>query len=122
MYLHRESASSGANNTMVAGPDARDDLLATLAAGRELGPEMDAALAQSYLNKHPRPADVAPPARHTSLSASTYSFWRGAGVLAACAIFAAALIASGGHAFWLFWLPFVFALWWWRWPGSRWRG
>lgn len=38
-----------------AAQDAEADLLAMLAAGRELGPEMDRALAESYLTRHEEP-------------------------------------------------------------------
>ncbi len=42
--------------------DARTDLLAILAAGRDLGPEMDRALADSFLNHHPaEPSDPPEP-------------------------------------------------------------
>src|SRR5260370_36450014 len=33
--------------------EVHDDLMATLAAGRELGPEMDKSLAESYMQRHP---------------------------------------------------------------------
>ena len=33
--------------------EVHDDLMATLAASRELGPEMDKSLAESYIQRHP---------------------------------------------------------------------
>lgn len=103
--------------------EAQAALLAVLAASRELGPEMDTALAESYLRQHPvapeypardavrREAGLMPPPR-----ASLGSI----GLLLAVVLVAAALLASGGHAFWLFWmfwLPVVlFGRWWRGWP------
>jgi hypothetical protein len=102
--------------------DAHTDLLATLAASRELGPEMDGALIESYLQKHPIPAGTRPAlaARWTSGGASSApQVLGGIGFLIGVTIFIAALIASGGHAFWLLWLlwlPIALGGWWWRWP------
>jgi hypothetical protein len=106
--------------------DARTELLAVLAAGRELGPEMDQALAESYLRKHPITADSTPgrPAVQPVAGAPSPAYQLIAGVrfLLAAAIVVVALIASGGHALWLLWLPLVMGWWWWRgWPpASRW--
>lgn len=44
-----------------AARDAEADLLAMIAAGRELGPEMDRALAESYLSRHDEPPTAAEP-------------------------------------------------------------
>lgn len=104
--------------------------MATLAAARELGPEMDKSIADSYLErrKSEARAGVVP-------SASAYSQGNqpGQGImphqtpgtpsgiaqagmllfpLIGIAIFAVILIASGGHAFWLFWIPLALGGWW----------
>jgi hypothetical protein len=97
--------------------DAHTDLLATLAASRELGPEMDRALVESYFQKHPIAAHNAPAAAQSTGGArlSTPQVLGGIGFLMGATIFIAALIASGGHAFWLLWLPLALGGWWWRW-------
>lgn len=106
--------------------DARDDLRALLAAGRELGPEMDQSLVESYLQKHPAPPAPAPTTRATrrvpGAPTSAYPLLGGIGFLLAAVMFIAILVASGGHAFWLIWLPLVLSGWWWRrWsPHGRW--
>ena len=105
--------------------DAQADLMATLAASRELGPEMDRALIESYLEKHPTAIVAAPPppTRVTrSAPLAVRPLLRGFGLLAGVVMLVAVLIASGGHAFWLLWLPIVMAGWWWRgWSSySRW--
>ncbi|HLZ22406.1 MAG TPA: hypothetical protein VKQ30_09810 [Ktedonobacterales bacterium] len=100
--------------------DAHTDLLATLAASRELGPEMDKALAESYMQKHtaavtpaqaPLTQDVTEPRRFGS------SDWATAVVLVAgIAAFTVAMVATGGHAIGFIWLFFVFGGWrWWGW-------
>lgn len=102
--------------------DAHDDLLAILAAGRELGPEMDQALVESYLRKHPAPAAARQTTAATQPAAGRvwpmYPFVGSIGFLLAVVAFVAVLVASGGHAIWLIWLPIVLGSWWWRrWPG-----
>jgi hypothetical protein len=101
--------------------DARTDLLAALAASRELGPEMDRALVESYLQKHPLPADGGP--ADAGAWSPRGAPWPGRpvvggiGLLIGAVIVLAALIASGGHAFWLLWVPIALGFWWWRgWP------
>jgi hypothetical protein len=110
--------------------DERADLMATLAAARELGPEMDTSIVDSYLErrKSEARAGVVPSASATSQSnqpgqgimphqtPGTPSGVAQAGMLLfpliGLAIFAVILFASGGHAFWLFWIPLALGGWW----------
>lgn len=111
--------------------DERADLMATLAAARELGPEMDTSIADSYLErrKSEARAGVVP-----SASANSQSGPSGQGImphqtpgtpsgiaavgmllfpLIGIAIFAAILFAFGWHAgWWLFWIPLAMGGWW----------
>jgi hypothetical protein len=88
--------------------DLRQDLLAALAAGRELGPEMDTSIVDSYLKKHPANAAHAP-ARTTSAPAVAGSqvpldAWLRAGVpVMGVAILVVAMVFAPGHAVWLLW-------------------
>jgi hypothetical protein len=104
----------------------RTDLLAILAAGRELGPEMDATLADSYLRQHPAPSSARQQSAPPAPSAIPRSLLPWAGALVALAVVLVALAASGGHAFWLLWLlwlPLMMSGWWWRAarPSDPWR-
>jgi hypothetical protein len=103
--------------------DERNDLLATLAAARELGPDMDKALAESYLQrqqqtspKTPAPATVsAAPAQSATPSMPWPMYFTPAlGIIAYIAL----LVVSGGHLWWTFWLIPAFSGWGW-WGGHR---
>lgn len=114
-------------NTPQTTPDPeeqRADLMATLAAARELGPDMDKAIADSYLERkrseqaaQPKQQQVAPvqaasvPGQPTHPLAYLMPF-------IGLAIFLVALVASGGRAWPLFWLIFVFGGWGW-WGGRN---
>ena len=111
--------------------DERADLMATLAAARELGPEMDTSIADSYLErrKSEARAGVVPGA-----SAGSQSGQSSQGImphqtpgtptgiaqvgmllfpLIGIAIYIALLFAFGWHAaWWLFWLPMAMGGWW----------
>src|SRR5579872_4489790 len=97
--------------------DAHKDLMATLAASRELGPEMDKALAESYMQKHAAatPAqqqdqrDVAPVRFDSGDIASAIV------MVAGIAAFVTLLIVVGPQAFGLVWIFFIFGGW--RWFG-----
>jgi hypothetical protein len=98
--------------------DLRKDLLAAMAAARELGPEMDTALVDAHLRRHygegaleaprtvqpvpPRPAPI--PAQRASLPGVPYA-WAGLAVLP-IACMALVALAVGWHAF-----PLLFFLW-----------
>ena len=106
--------------------DAHEDLLATIAASRELGPEMDKALAERYLEKHSKPA-VAPQPKQQQPPVAAYSpnqALAAIGPMLCIAAFITILIGSGGHLWWLFWLPLVFGGWWgrWWWGGPHYGG
>lgn len=97
--------------------DAHKDLMATLAASRELGPEMDKALAESYMQKHAAatPAPVQNqqmdlPSRFNSSDLASAIV-----MVAGIAAFTVAMIVTGGHALGLIWLFFIFGGW--RWFG-----
>jgi hypothetical protein len=97
------------------------DLLATLAAGRELGPEMDKALAESYIQRHPelagkQQAVVAQPEQQRQLSPDVVGLaGMGIGVVAYLAV----LAASGGHLWWMFWPIMAWSGWRWGWWGHH---
>lgn len=98
--------------------DAHKDLLATLAASRELGPEMDRALAESYMQKHqaatPAPApqnqQVTLPSRFNSSDLASAIV-----MVAGIAAFVTLLIVFGSHAWAFIWIFFIFGGW--RWFG-----
>ena len=96
--------------------DLRKDLLAAMAAARELGPEMDTAIVDAHLRRHygeealeaPRavqPATPPPPAPRAPVA--PMGLYLGAG-LAVLPIVAVVIVAAvlGWHAF-----PFLFFLW-----------
>jgi hypothetical protein len=98
------------------------DLLATLAAGRELGPEMDKALAESYIQRHPelagkqQQAVVAQPAPQRAITPDVVGLaGMGIGVVAYLAV----LAASGGHLWWMFWPIMAWSGWRWGWWGHH---
>lgn len=98
-------------------PDPEDihkDLLATMAASRELGPDMDKALVDSYMERHPELKGT-PQARaltqpQTSNRSEIVSFG-GMGVMMIGYI--TLLIVSHGEFWWMFW-PMM------AWGGWRW--
>jgi hypothetical protein len=97
------------------------DLLATLAASRELGPEMDRALAESYLQKHPelvgqkQQAVVAQPEQQRSVSPDVVGLaGMGIGVVAYIAV----LWTSKGDLWWMFWPLMGWFGWRWGWGRS----
>lgn len=84
--------------------DQRTDLTAMIAASRELGPDMDHALVDSYLTRHREaiakqqaPAPAPAPARNRSGTELT----SGLMIAAALAVYCVALVASHGFLFWL---------------------
>jgi hypothetical protein len=106
--------------------DLRKDLLAALAAGRELGPEMDTAIVEAHLRRHygpeaiqpanpkPKPAAVverAPMRRNVMIPPMM--------LLLGIVAFAAVAIATGGHLLWLLW-PLMFLGWTWGGGYRRW--
>jgi hypothetical protein len=98
----------------------RKDLLAALAAGRELGPEMDAAIVDAHLRRHygdaakPK-APAATAVEHRSLQPAAYlpALMMILGMVA----YVTVLIVSRGGYWWLFW-PFM-AWGWWGWGTRR---
>jgi hypothetical protein len=96
--------------------DLRKDLLAAMAAARELGPEMDTAIVDAHLRRHygegaleaPRAVQPAtPPPAPAPRAPSAMGPYLGAG-LAVLPIVAVLIVAAvvGWHAF-----PFLFFLW-----------
>lgn len=95
--------------------DAHADLLATIAASRELGPEMDASLAQRYLERHPETANNGQSLATRTDSPMDVNRFMAGFMLPALGIVAyiVILVLSQGHLWWLFWLPMAMGGWWW---------
>lgn len=93
--------------------DDHTDLLATLAAARELGPDMDKALAESYMQRRkantparPRNAEPRPPVNYGFVARGVLPF-------VAIAALITLFIFSGGHFwFWFFLFPLFWGGWW----------
>ncbi|HZC77208.1 MAG TPA: hypothetical protein VE258_05635 [Ktedonobacterales bacterium] len=100
--------------------EVHDDLMATLAASRELGPEMDKSLAENYIQRHPELAakkqavTQEPPRTPLDLNRSVAGLLPVLGIAA----FIIILVATHGRGWWLFWLPWALGGWWW-WGGGR---
>ena len=98
------------------------DLLATLAAARELGPDMDKALAESYLQRQraeaaPKQPVVAQPPQAPQQAGAAFRpifFTMPAGLI----LFIVLLVVSHGALWWLFFPIMGCTGWWWR-GGSR---
>lgn len=111
--------------------DERADLLATLAAARELGPEMDKSIVDSYLER--RKSEVRTGVVPSASTGSQGGGQSGQGImphqtpgtptgiaqagmllipLAGIAIYVALLIASQGELWWTFWIPMAMGGWW----------
>jgi hypothetical protein len=126
--LKRPPERSGAetvarNSTPNPDPeDMRKDLLAALAAGRELGPEMDSAIVDAHLRRHFGDAAEKPKApavverRPLDLSPLVVPLTMVVGLAA----YVAVLWFSGGHLWFLFWPLMAWG--WWGWGGHRGRG
>lgn len=98
--------------------DAHEDLLATLAASRELGPEMDQSLAESYMRKHGQPAPAAQQPGQPAQQHPGYAGLAAIGPALGIAVYIVLLIVSGGRLWWMFWLPMALGGWW----GGMWGG
>ncbi|MGO8948287.1 MAG: hypothetical protein ACLQUY_11625 [Ktedonobacterales bacterium] len=115
--------NSGASSSGSAGADeARDDLMATLAAARELNPDMDKALADQYLarrkEEQQRVAERSPvvadqPERSAAGRRGRPRIPLFAMVPLLALILVAALTTHGDFLFFL-WIPLMFGGLWWR--------
>jgi hypothetical protein len=128
------NSSQPTPNSSNSSDEAHDDLLATLAAARELNPDMDKALADQYLarrKEEKQRQEQQAPAVVPSEQTPAYPRWRVAPVIPilcafmVCAILVAAFAHNGqfwhdGQFWWFFWIPLIFGGWWWRrgYPGS----
>lgn len=92
--------------------DAQTDLLATLAASRELGPEMDKALVESYMQKHVSPTP-APQNQQGDLPARFNSSDLASAIVTVVGIAAVAtlVLIKGPLVFPLVWIFLVFGGW-----------
>ncbi len=109
--------------------EAHDDLLATLAAARELNPDMDKALADQYLarrKEEKQRQEQQAPAVVQSEQSPSFSGWRGAPLIPIlCTVMVTAILiaafAHNGQFWWFFWIPMIFGGWWWRrgYPGGN---
>ncbi|HEX6799109.1 MAG TPA: hypothetical protein VF116_15475 [Ktedonobacterales bacterium] len=113
------------NNGTSHDDEQQNDLMAALASARELGPDMDKAVAASYIEKQQAAAKAKAQAQQQQQQAVIAApgqqrhpmFFIGPPI--GLIIFIAILIASGGHAWWMFWLIFCFGgLGWWGWRGD----
>jgi len=97
--------------------DAHEDLLAALAASRELGPEMDQTLAERFLEKHGKRSAAASRGAQgqSSVVAQRPNFeFAAIGPVLGIAVYIALLIVSHGFLWWTFWLiPMIGGGWWW---------
>lgn len=100
--------------------DARTDLLAAMAASRELGPEMDKAVVDSYLEKH-RAVSPQPAAQHLiQPAAPTGEFLSFMGMGLGIVAYIALLVVSHGMLWWMFWPLMGWAGWrWHNWSGDN---
>jgi hypothetical protein len=104
--------------------DAHEDLLAALAASRELGPEMDSALAERYLEKHGKsgaiPSRGAAPQQQGVVAQGSHFDARALMPVLGVATYIAILVVSGGHLWWTFFLiPMIASSGWWWGEGSH---
>jgi hypothetical protein len=109
--------------------EAHDDLLATLAAARELDPGMDKALADQYLTRRreeQKKQEQKAPAV-VAQESNTPAGWRGSplpllmGMVMLTALIVAAVVFHNGSFWWFFWVPLMFSGMWRRasYRGSR---
>jgi hypothetical protein len=111
--------------TSTTGSDeARDDLMATLAAARDLNPDMDKTLAEQYLSR--RREEQQRQGQQSSVMAeqqdrrTARSEWVGRSVmplfllLMLAVILVASTVSRDGAIWWFFWIPLMFGGWWWR--------
>ncbi len=117
------SSSESSGNLNATSDEAREDLLATLAAARELNPDMDKALADQYLAR--RQEDQKRTAQRSPMTmeqpqppAQATRRWRGPFIPVFALVMLAVILAVGVHwgtTWWLlFWIPFMFGGFWWR--------
>jgi hypothetical protein len=103
--------------------DLRKDLLAALAAGRELGPEMDRAIVDAHLRRHygdaARPAAQPKPQVAVRRASIGPDVLRAMMILAGVATFAAVLVLTHGFGIWFVW-PLL--IWGWGWGRGGRRG
>jgi hypothetical protein len=96
----------------------RTDLLAMLSAARELGPEMDTSLVDSYMSRHAAEAErnrqraVGQPGQPGALRNGRALWYIGLGVLGGALLLGTiAAGAQGGRGWFPFWLPWLFFPW-----------
>lgn len=113
-----------ANNDGARDPEEQqNELMATIKAARELGPDMDKAVVASYLEKQkaaaraqkPQPQQQAVVASGSQQPSWPMFMTPGLGII----LYIALLVASGGHLWWTFWLIPAFGFGGWGWWGSR---
>ncbi|HEY7341103.1 MAG TPA: hypothetical protein VH591_09500 [Ktedonobacterales bacterium] len=104
--------------------DERADLRAMIAAGRDLSPEMDESLVESYAERRASEQRakakvqgtgnaVAPQQQSGGAVAGTHPAVAITGIIATVAIFVAIMVFTGGHGWWLVFPLFgIFGGWW----------
>lgn len=113
------NGSSGARDP----EEQENELMATLKAARELGPDMDKAVVASYLEKQKQhaaaQAQAQKPQPQQAVVAAPGQQRRPMfllGLPIGLIVFIAILIATQGQAWWMFWVLFCFGGWsWWGW-------
>lgn len=98
-------------------PDPEDlhkDLLATMAASRELGPEMDKALVDSYMERHPElKGQPQQQALTQPKSGNSFDIVGFGGMAVGMVAYITLLVVTHGSMWWMFW-PIM------GWMGWRW--
>ncbi len=104
--------------------DAHEDLLAALAASRELGPEMDQTLAERYLEKHGKQSAAASRGAQgqAGVVAHRPNFeFAAIGPVLGVVAYIVLLIVSGGNLWWTFFIiPMISGGWLWGEGHRRW--
>ncbi|HEV2235792.1 MAG TPA: hypothetical protein VGR57_03940 [Ktedonobacterales bacterium] len=105
--------------------DMRKDLLAAMAAARELGPEMDSSLADAHLRRHfgEQPQRAVQPRPRADVAPFNPAYVLGPLMAVLCiAAFVSVLFFTQGGGWWLFWPLMIFGFGGFGWRRGGWGG